>query len=185
MIPTNQSTVCHGISTNESAPLCDRFVQKPRRPDQAERGPASSRAGHENISNMKIFQTSKYSGHKYFLLGPSRWSTGGPRGPDTSPAQQSPTLRQNEPRTLVPIVFLISGVLDCCCLIVGARKRTLTVGEDPEDNVEHPECEGDDGGVSVEYREENTDWDEAWDGKEYSFYFQTERGQLMDVMDGR
>ena len=68
---------------------------------------------------------------------------------------------------------------------MGARKWTLAVGEDPEDNVEHPECEGDDGGVSVEYREENTDWDEAWDGKEYSFYFQTERGQLMDVMDGR
>ena len=54
-------------------------------------------------------------------------------------------------------MFLISGVLDSCCLIVGARKWTLAVGEDPEDNVEHPECEGDDGGVSVEYREENTD----------------------------
>ena len=57
-------------------------------------------------------------------------------------------------------MFLISGVLDCCCLIVGARKRTLAVGEDPEDNVEHPEGEGDDGGVPVEYGEEDTDRDE-------------------------
>ena len=54
-------------------------------------------------------------------------------------------------------------MLDCAglCLILGAREGTLAVGEDPEDNVEHPESEGDDGGVSVEDREENTDRDET------------------------
>ena len=46
-----------------------------------------------------------------------------------------------------------SGPGWCCaglCLILGAREGTLAVGEDPEDNVEHPESEGDNGGVSVE-----------------------------------
>ena len=46
-------------------------------------------------------------------------------------------------------------------LILGAGERTLAVGQDPEDDVEHPEGEGDNGGVSVEDREEDTDRDES------------------------
>ena len=41
--------------------------------------------------------------------------------------------------------------------VLGAGERALAVRQDPEHDVEHPERERDDGRISVEQREENTD----------------------------
>ena len=45
--------------------------------------------------------------------------------------------------------------------VLGAGERALAVRQDPEHDVEHPEGEGDDGGVPVQQREEETDCDQS------------------------